>query len=100
MKNTLTKWYVLIFVLALGACKKDEGELQLPNGFAVNVEQNVDIPYAVTSKDDIVFDLTISAKAEAQIQEAILRLDKIDLGTASARANEINLNYTYAVTSA
>src|SRR5690606_32141091 len=96
--NELTKWYVLIFFMALGACKKDEGELQLPNGFAVNVTQNVTIPYAVTSKDEIVFDLTISAKAEAQIQEAILRLDDVDLETASATANEINLNYTYAVT--
>lgn len=100
MKNTLTKWYVLIFVLALGACKKDEGELQLPNGFAVNVEQNVDIPYAVTSKDEIVFDLTISAKAEAKIQEAILRLDEVDLETASATANAIDLKYTYTVTAA
>ncbi len=98
MKSTLTKLYVLIFLLVLGACKKDEGELQLPNGFAVNVAQNIEIPYAVTSKDEIVFDLTISAKAEAQIQEAILRLDDVDLETASATANEINLNYTYAVT--
>ncbi|NGM61498.1 hypothetical protein G5B30_06140 [Sphingobacterium sp. SGG-5] len=100
MKSALTKLYVLIFLLALGACKKDEGELQLPNGFAVDVTQNVTIPYAVTSKDEIVFDLTISAKAEAQIQEAILRLDEVDLETASVTANEINLNYTYAVTAA
>ncbi len=98
MKSTLTKLYVLIFLLVLGACKKDEGELQLPDGFSVDVTQNIDIPYAVTSKDEIVFDLTIDGKAEAQIQEAILRLDEVNLETALATANKINLNYTYVVT--
>lgn len=91
--------FLFILLLALGACKKDEGVMQRPDGFSVDVAQNVELPYAVTSKDEIVFDITISSKADVIIQQAILRLDDAELQTLSATANQIHLQYTYTVTS-
>jgi len=89
---------MFILLLVLGACTKDDESLQYPDGFPVNVAQNVELPYAVTSKDEIVFDITISSKADVAIQQAVLRLDDAELQTASASANEIRLQYTYSVT--
>ena len=99
MNTTLSKMYVFIVLLALGACKKDDETLQHPVGFSVEITQNVELPYAVTSKDEIVFDIKINSKADVNIQQAILRLDDTELHTASATANEIHIQYTYPVTS-
>lgn len=90
--------YMFILLLALGGCRKDDEVFQHPDGFSVDVAQNMELPFVVTSQDEILFDITISAKAAVTIQQAILRLDDAELQTASATGDKIHLQYNYTVT--
>ncbi|TZF84915.1 hypothetical protein FW774_08050 [Pedobacter sp. BS3] len=99
MKNISVKTFMFILLLALGACKKDDENTQLANAFSVKVTQNMALPYVVTSKDDIVFDLTITSNSANKIKDAVLSLDGNDLHTATVSdANQVTLQYTYEVT--
>jgi len=100
MKNMITtRAFVLVFLLALLACKKDETNVPIMDVLSVKLTQNVDLPYIVTSKDQIVFDVTISSNSDHIIKDATLSLDGRELHTASASAtNEIVLKYSYKVT--
>lgn len=101
MKHTLAKILIFFFLLAQAACKKEDSDIAKKDTFSVKVEQNEPLPLAVTSKDEIVFDLTITAVSTAEIKDAVLSLDENDLKTASvsAEAGRIDLQYTYKVTS-
>lgn len=96
MKHTILKIFTVIFLLAQIGCKKDEGVVK-SDTLSAKVEQNTALPFAVTSKDDIIFDITITS--DATIKSAVLSLDETSLQTAisSGDNNQINLQYTYEV---
>lgn len=97
--NTLKKIFIFILVLAQVSCEKDES-ITKPQVFSVKVKQNQALPYTVTSKEEIVFDLNITSGSEARIKEAVLSLDDNNLqsATASTEAGQMDLQYTYKVT--
>lgn len=97
--STLKKIFIFILVLAQVSCEKDEG-ITKPQAFSVKVKQNQALPYTVTSKEEIVFDLSITSGSEAKIKEAVLSLDDNNLqsATASTEAGQMDLQYTYKVT--
>lgn len=97
MKNLSVKNFMFILLLVLGACKKDDESTQKANAFSIKVTQNVTIPYIVTSKDDIVFDLTIAPSSASKMKNAVLSLDGTNLQSVEASADGISLQYTYEV---
>lgn len=96
MNNISTTIFTLFLLLAMISCTKEDVTLQELNTFSVTVTQNVEIPYVVTSKDEIVFDITISPNSENKINLAILSLDGKDLSSASiSSSGDIELKYTH-----
>src|SRR5690606_20449041 len=100
MKNMITtRAFVLVFLLALVACKKDETNVPIIDVLSVKLTQNVDLPYVVTSKDEVVFDVTISSNSAHKIKDATQSLDGRELHTSAASPANVNvLKYGYKVT--
>lgn len=98
MKNILVNGIIFICILALGACEKDEGNLLEREGFLLSITENIGLPYVVTSREQIVFDVTIGTSSNVTMQHALLSLDGNDLQSVSPTSNEVHLQHTYAVT--
>lgn len=98
MNNIPMTIFSFFLLLAMISCTKEDDTLQEINAFSVIVTQNVEIPYVVTSKDEIVFDITISPNSDNKIKNAVLSLDGKELQSVSASSsNDITLKYTYKV---
>lgn len=99
MKNISIKIFAFFLMLAMIGCTKDDENIQKINTFSIKVTHNVDLPYVITSKEEVVFDVTISSNSDNKIKDAILSLDGKDLHTASVSSSgDIALKYTYKVT--
>ncbi len=100
MKHTATKFFIFLLLLAHVACKKEDNNIAKKDTFSIAIEQNDTLPVIVTSKDEIIFDLSITPVSTAKIRKAVLSLNEQDLKTATVLAggNQIDLNYTYEVT--
>ncbi|SFL33913.1 hypothetical protein SAMN05216357_11930 [Porphyromonadaceae bacterium KH3CP3RA] len=99
MKNIYIKIFTFLLMLAMIACTKDDENIQKGNTFSIKVEHNIDLPYVITSKDEIIFDVTISSNSDNKIKEAILSLDGKLLHTATVSSSgDIALQYTYKAT--
>ncbi len=99
MKQILTKAMMAVFLLLTFACKKDDSVVKKET-LSVEVKQNVAVPFLITSKEEIVFDLTITSTSAVKMKSAVLSLNENSLVTANASGDgsEINMQVTYKAT--
>ncbi|WP_157279123.1 MULTISPECIES: hypothetical protein [Proteiniphilum] len=98
MKNIPIKIFTFFLMLAMISCTKDDENIQEINTFSIKVTQNVDLPYVITPKEEVVFDITISPNSDNKIKNVVLSLDGKELQSVSASSsNNITLKYTYKV---
>jgi hypothetical protein len=99
MKQILTKAMMAVFLLITFSCKKDDSIVKKET-LSVEVKQNVALPLIITSKEEVVFDLTITSSSAVKMKSAILSLNENSLASANASADggEINMQTTYKAT--
>ncbi len=94
MGKNLSKILMLFLAIVTIACKKDKTAQQV-KPFLVKVTQKVALPTAVSSADEIKFDLSVSATGEAKIKNVELSLDGTSLKSETASTDQVELQHTY-----